>query len=222
MKNVIYGQYDSNFYPLKRFYEPEIPNRVREVLLELSQKELAVYRGGLAFVFLLNEKEYLLKDLDMLGYAENKDDILACLGDSDVVYVNKNTFGDTVITAFWRYDDEYFKLDILLCNEMPSVCEKSINGKKCYVVTASYVWRNRIEKIAEKKIRMHDDKKTLNHFKVARILSQYLTENKDAILVEDCIVVKEKLPEVQKVLSELVSISDLEQFMNQQLELVRG
>ena len=100
MKNVIYGQYDSNFYPLKRFYEPEIPNRVRKVLLELSQKELAVFRGGLAFVFLLNEKEYLLKDLDMLGYAENKDDILACLGDSDVIYVNKNTFGDNVITAF--------------------------------------------------------------------------------------------------------------------------
>ena len=69
---------------------------------------------------------------------------------------------------------------------------------------------------------MHDDKKTLNHFKVARILSQYLAENKDVILVEDCIAVKEKLPEVQKVLSKLVSISDLEQFMNQQLELVRG
>lgn len=219
MKNVIYGQYDSCFYPLKRFYEPEIPSRVREVLLELGQKELAVFRGGLAYVFLLNEKEYLLKDLDMLGYTENRDDILACLGDSDVIYVNKNTFGDTVITAFWKYDDEYFKLDILLCNEMPSVCEKSINGKKCYVVTASYVWRNRIEKIAEKKIRMHDDKKTLNHFKVARVLSQYLKENEDAILVEDCIVVKEKLPEVQKVLSELVSISDLEQFMNQIIEL---
>ena len=105
MNNVICGQYDSNNYSLKRFYEYEIPNVIREILLELSHKELAVFRGGLAFVILLKEKEYLLKDLDMIAYAENKDDILACLGDADVVYINKNTFGDTVITAFWKVDD---------------------------------------------------------------------------------------------------------------------
>lgn len=222
MKNVIYGQYDSSIYPLKRFYEHEIPNEIRAILLELSQKELAAFRGGLAFVFLLNEKDYLLKDLDMIAYEKDKEDILAYLRDADIIYINKNSFDDTVITAFWKVNDEYFKLDILLCNEMPSVCEKHINGKKCYMVTASYVWRNRIEKIAEKEIRMHDDKKTLNHFKVARRLSQYLAEKKDVIHVEDCIVVKTKLIEVRKVLSKLVSISDLEQFMNQQLELVRG
>lgn len=222
MNNVICGQYDSNNYPLKRFYEYEIPNVIREILLELSYKELAVFRGGLAFVFLLNEKEYLLKDLDMIAYVENKDGILACLRDADVVYINKNTFGDTVITAFWKVDDEFFKLDVLLCNEMPSVCEKNINGKKCYVVTASYVWRNRIEKIAEKEIRIHDDKKTLNHFNVAKKLSQYLIENKDMLHIEDCMAVKMKLPVAKVVLSKLVGTIELEQFMNQQLELVRS
>lgn len=222
MKNVIYGQYDSSFYPLKRFYEQELPNEIREILLVLSQKQLAVFRGGLAFVFLLNEKDYLLKDLDMIAYVENRDNIIAYLRNADVIYINKNTFGDTVITSFWKTNDEYFKLDILLCNKMPSVCEEDIYGKKCYVVTASYVWRNRIEKIAEKEIRMHDDKKTLNHYKVARKLSQYLIENKEEIHEEDYIAVEAKLSEVQGVLSKLVATSDLEQFMNQQLELVRG
>jgi hypothetical protein len=222
MSNVIYGQYDSNNYPLKKFYENELPDGIREILFELSQKKLAVFRGGLAFVFLLNEKNYLLKDLDMIAYAERSNEIIGYLREADIVYINKNTFGDTVITAFWKTSDEYFKLDILLCTEMPSVCEKNIDGKQCYVVTASYVWRNRIEKIAEKEIRMHDDKKTLNHFNVVKKLSQYLQENNDDIHAEDCIVVKEKLPEVQAVLSKLILNAELEQFMMQQLELVRG
>ena len=222
MKNVIYGQYDSNFYSLKRFYEHELPNEIREIHLELSQKELAVFGGGLAFVFLLNETDYLLKDLDMIAYVEKMDDILVCLKKVDVVFINKNTFGDTVITAFWKSNNEYFKLDVLLCNKMPNICEKDIYGKKCYVVTASYVWRNRIEKIAEREIRMHDDKKTLNHYMVARKLSQYLVENKGIIHEEDCIAVEMKLPEVQEVLSKLVVLSELEQFMNLQFELVKG
>ena len=150
------------------------------------------------------------------------DDILVCLKKVDVVFINKNTFGDTVITAFWKSNNEYFKLDVLLCNKMPNICEKDIYGKKCYVVTASYVWRNRIEKIAEREIRMHDDKKTLNHYMVARKLSQYLVENKGIIHEEDCIAVEMKLPEVQEVLSKLVVLSELEQFMNLQFELVKG
>lgn len=222
MKNMICGQYDAIKYPLKRFYEHELPNAIRETLLELAYKELAVFRGGLAFVFLLNEKDYLLKDLDMIAYADRKDAVLVCLKDADVIYINKNNFGDTVVTAFWKTNDEYFKLDILLCNEMPSICEMNIYGKRCYVVTASYVWKNRIEKIAEKEVRMHDDKKTLNHFKVAKKLSQYLIENKDAIYKEDIMAVKISLPEVQRVLSKLVETTDLQQFINQQLELVRS
>jgi len=51
MNNVIYGQYDSQQYPLKRFYYRQLPSEINDVLMQLCQKELAVFRGGLAFVF---------------------------------------------------------------------------------------------------------------------------------------------------------------------------
>ena len=57
---------------------------------------------------------------------------------------------------------------------------------------------------------------------VAKKLSQYLIENKDAIKKEDIMVVKTRLPEVQSVLSKVVATNDLQQFINQQLELVRS
>lgn len=222
MSKVIYGQYDSDKYPLKRFLEQEIPSGIRNVLLELSHLKLAVFRGGLAFVFLTNESRYLLKDLDMMAYSSNKNEILGCLQSADIVYVNKNTFGDTVITAFWRADDDFYKLDILLCEEMPSLCEKNINGKVVCIVSASYIWRNRIEKIAEKKLRKHDDKKTLNHFRVASKLSRYLIESKELIGEEDNSIVRSKLPVAKEVLSDLITETELEQFMKLQSELIRS
>lgn len=222
MKKVIYGQYDANAYPLKRFYEDELPDKIRELFFLLSHQQLAVFRGGLAFVFLLNEKKYLLKDIDMMAYSDNKDVLLDYLKCAEIVYVNKNTFGDSVITAFWKADDEYYKLDILLCNKMTSLCERIINGKSLYIVSASYLWRNRIEKIAEKNIRKHDNKKTLNHFYVAHKLSQYLIESRELIFEEDINVVIEKLSDLQLVLSKMITERELEQFMKLQFELVRG
>ena len=222
MSKVIYGQYDSQNYPLKRFYYKELPQRINNVLLGLSYMELAVFRGGLAFVFLLNEHKYLLKDLDMLAHESKKESILDALREADIVYVNKNTFGNSVITAFWKDDTEYFKLDILLCSEFPSGCKKVSNGKKVNVVSASYIWRNRIEKIAEKEIRKHDDKKTLNHYKVASELSKYLLYHKDEILTADIEIVDSKLLDLDKVLSGLISKNDLDDFLQLQMELVRG
>lgn len=222
MSNVIYGQYDSKKYPLKRFYITELPLEIKKVLYKLSQMNLAIFRGGLAYVLLLDVREYLLKDLDMLAFDNNKNGVLENLALADTVYVNKNIFGDSVITAFWQDNREYFKLDILLCSEMPRMCHKIVDGRTLNVVSASYVWRNRIEKIAEKEIRKHDDKKTLNHLKVARELSHYLLGIKDEILVEDIDVVKSILPDMERVLSKLITEKDLKEFLQLQMELVRG
>ncbi|RGZ63635.1 hypothetical protein DW979_12475 [Eubacterium sp. AM49-13BH] len=75
MSEVIYGQYDSNEYTLKRFYESQLPKTIRDVMMKLNQNNLAVFRGGLAFVYLLNEREYLLKDLDMIARTQRKENI---------------------------------------------------------------------------------------------------------------------------------------------------
>lgn len=220
MSNVIYGQYDSNEYTLKRFYEYELPLNIKDVMLKLNQDKLAAFRGGLAFVYLLDERGYLLKDLDMVAYPHCLEKILEYLEDSDIVYVNKNTFGDSVITAFWRNLDDYYKLDILLCEEMPSLCEKNIDEKVLRIVAPSYLWRNRIEKIAEKETRKHDGKKTLNHFYVASELSQYLYKNRNELEEKDINIVRIKLHDAQNVLSKLLTKMEVEEFMKLQLELV--
>lgn len=222
MSNVIYGQYDSQAYPLKRFYYEDLPQRINTVLLRLSQMRLAVVRGGLAFVFLLNETKYLLKDLDMLAVENKKECILDVLTEANIVYVNKNTFGDSVITAFWKSDTSYYKLDILLCNNFPNTCEKNVDGINVTVVSASYIWKNRIEKIAEKEIRKHDDKKTLNHYRVVNELSKYLLNHKSEILITDIETVNSKLPDVKTVLSHIINENDLEDFLQLQTELVRS
>ena len=222
MSKVIYGQYNSQNYPLKNFFYEELPQKINSVLLGLSQMRLAVFRGGLAFVFLLNENKYLLKDLDMLAHESKKEFILDSLIDADVVYVNKNTFGDSVITAFWQDSTEYYKLDILLCDNLPSTCKKIVCDMNVYVVSASYIWRNRIEKISEKEMRKHNDKKTLNHYRVANELGKYLQEHKDEILATDMEVVASKLSDAEKVLANLMTRNDVNEFLQLQMELVRS
>ena len=61
MSNVIYGQYDSNEYTLKRFYEYELPLNIKDVMVKLNQDNLAIFRGGLAFVYLLEPVDTKLK-----------------------------------------------------------------------------------------------------------------------------------------------------------------
>lgn len=222
MNNVIYRQYDSRQYPLKRFYYGEIPSEIEDVLMQLCRSELAVFRGGLAFVYLLNKREYLLKDLDMLALEINMDDILAVLAGAEIVFVNKNTFGGSVVTAFWKAEKEYYKLDILLCRELPGLCRRVFDDKAVVAVSASYIWSNRIEKIAEKEIRNHDDGKTLNHYKVARELSAYLVEHKDEVYGLDARKVESKLNAARNVLSLLIEENELNHFIEIQLGLVRG
>ena len=190
--------------------------------MKLNQDKLAFFRGGLAFIYLLDEKEYILKDLDMVASPNNLEKIISYLNDSDIVYFNKNTFGDSVITAFWNTEEDYYKLDILLSEEMPSICVKNIDGKELHIVSPSYLWRNRIEKIAEKAIRKHDDKKTLNHYCVANALGQFLDKNRLELAENDVNVVRNKLLDVQEVLLRLLSKEEVDEFMQLHLELVRS
>lgn len=219
MNNVVWGQYKAADYPLKHFYYEEIPERVKKVLFDLNQRKIAVFRGGIAFVFLLNKTDYKLKDLDMLAYDGNRDEIIDVLSDSDIVYINKNTFGDTVITAFWEDNQEYFKLDVLLNCELPKLNEIVFNTTSVTTVSASYLWRNRLEKIAEKEIRGHSVEKTKNHYNAARVLSLYLTEYRTEICQEDVDKIANRLNEIEFTLTDIISQTDIEQFIKIQLDI---
>lgn len=220
-KKVIYGQYDATEYPLKKFYYKEIPKEIKYSMFELNESELAVFRGGLAYIFLLDKKEYLLKDLDMIALESNLNKILQLLKNQDVIYVNHNTFGASVITVFWKSKNDYYKLDILLCKQLPELCRKTYEDKKITIISLSYLWKNRIEKIAQKEQRNHNDKKTLNHYTVVKTISTYLIEHKDEVSRLDAKIVEDNLEMVKKVLSLLIDEKELENFIEIQENIIR-
>lgn len=219
MNRLIYGQYEAGDYPLKQFFYRELPIKIKNVLFALASSELAIIRGGLAYMILLEDKDYCFKDLDMLASEKDQEKILSLLIDADVVYVNYNTFGDRVISAFWKCEKEYYKLDILIGTTMPHLCKKILEQNVVSVVLPSFLWENRIRKIAEKKVRHHEEQKTKHHYAVALAISEYLLIHREECLVTDIELVCELLPKVEAVLSSLISETELRTFMNIQSEL---
>ena len=111
---LIYGQYDEKNYPLKRYYANEIPPKIMKCIWKLSNTKNAIVRGGLAFIFLFNKNDYKLKDMDMLSFIDDEKVFIKILDEAEEIYINKNSFNEKVITAFWKSKNEYFKLDILM------------------------------------------------------------------------------------------------------------
>ena len=220
MNNIIYGQYNSIDYPLKTFFYDDLPKNIINTIFKLNFNGTAVFRGGIAFVFLLNENNYILKDLDMIALKKSKQEIINILKDSHIIFVNKNTFGEEVITAFWLCDTEYYKLDVLLCDKLPLICIYKYKNKYVNTVTISYLLKNRIEKIAEKRQRCHDNQKTLNHYVVAKKISNFLKNNCDKLYYDDAIAIKNKLHGVREVLLELLERSEVDEFIDTQLSLI--
>lgn len=225
MNNIIYGQYDSNKYQLKRFYINDVPSYILNIIKELSYKKLAIIRGGMSFIFLLSKNDYMLKDIDMIAYYKNQNDILKILSNnSEIIYVNKNSFGNTVITSFWKCSyfhlDEYYKLDILLTEDIIDYDECIWNGNKYYCITKQYLLTDRISKIREKFQRNHDDNKTKNHFYVSYYLSEYMIKNNYIIDKKYKDIIIEKLIGIDDILKNIVSDNEIDLFLNMQKQLI--
>lgn len=220
MNRVIEGQYNGNSYPLARYVVSDIPKNIMTVINKISEDQLGIVRGGLAFVFMLNCSDYVLKDIDMVALVEDKNQLLEYVTGADEVYLNKNSFGSDVITAFWRENEAFYKLDILLCDKLPKSECHVWDSTTWNTVTASFLWMNRICKIAEKKQRHHNDEKTLNHYRVANAISDYLL-NKNILLEQQHInTVISKIPEATEVLGQLISSKEIKLFFEKQMKLV--
>lgn len=214
MSEIIYGQYNATEFPLKHFCYREIPEHIGNQLFDLNRNRLAYFRGGLSYIFLTGNEEYQLKDFDMFSLAKNRNAIFDSLNDADVIFVNRNTFGETVVTAFWRVSTEFYKLDILLTKELLPLTEVDFKGRSILTVSVQYIWKNRLEKIAEKKIRNHDDKKTLNHYKVAFDLTDYIIRDKIDVSKRDIENIKTRRSEIESTLKLLIASEQLQEFMS--------
>ena len=217
---IIYGQYSSRDYPLKQYSFNDIPSHIRDVLKNLSDKKLAICRGGMAYILLTGDNSYLLKDIDMLAKESDAGNIFKFLFNADVVYVNKNKFNNDVITAFWKDDLDYYKLDILLQKNKINYI-KINNDVFDRVVPASYIWRDRIKKISENDIRGHSAEKTLRHFYVAYNISVFLQKHISLIDEYDKKVVASVLEKTYMSLEKMVDRDIMKKFIEVQNFLLR-
>lgn len=168
MGKIVKGQYDCMAYPLNRYIISEIPTYIWRLLLDTQQKEPTVIRGGLAYVLLSNDMGYTLKDIDLLCKESESERMLEIFSKSaDVIYINKNTFQESVITAFWLdCNGTYYKIDTLLIKEMPSFNIVEWNDDTLSVIDIVELWYDRIKKISQNKLRRHNREKTVNHINV--------------------------------------------------------
>lgn len=212
MTRIIFSQYKESDFPLKKYYYYEIKNEILKLLFDFNKQQKIIFRGGIAYIFLLNKIEYLLKDIDVFLLENYKEDLIENLKNigADYIYLNKNKFGKEVITSFWNSNNKYYKVDFLLCNKFPKINELIFNNLKLYTVSVSYIWRDRLIKIAEKAKREHSDLKTKNHYEVVLNLSQYLIENKCKIDFEDIDIISKKILHIKHELYNMKNISKKE------------
>lgn len=206
------GQYQADKRPLKKFYFKDAPLFLIDAIQRLVQDKICAVRGGVAYVIICNDNTYMLKDIDLLAYSSNVEKIKLALSSADEVYLNKNTFGNPVLTAFWKVEAEYYKIDVLLVSNLPKLQIRLFRGCCFKVVCASYLWANRISKITEKKKRNHSDEKTINHYKVAKNLSIHLLKE-GSVVKKYLMEVKQKRMYIESVLEPLLDKEELVYFL---------
>ncbi|GHV38883.1 hypothetical protein FACS1894187_18210 [Synergistales bacterium] len=173
-------QYDNSLYPLSAFSLNDIPQHISRAMSETARLYGAAIRGGVAFALLIGNYYHVLKDLDMIVSTNNYDSIacmLSCVADD--VYLNRNYIDEPVITAFWRNHDRFYKLDVLITDNLPktSIIYSQPFSEGVKTVSAGYLLINKLEKIAEKFSRRHTDKKTLHHYLVAKSLAEFMLQS---------------------------------------------
>lgn len=207
------GQYNGDNYQLTRFYENEIPGYIFKAIVQLVKNENVIIRGGLSYVLLFERENYILKDIDLLALNGNVDKLVPYFYSADIVYINKNTHGECVITAFWKNQDTYYKVDILMNSQIEGEETCFWRGNKCKTITKSFLWMDRMRKIAERKQRHHSKEKTLNHYWVAKYICEYMLSTKYLLHPEHAKFISSKIKEVKNSLVDLVEEKELNAFL---------
>lgn len=220
--------YDRNAYPLKTFYYHTMPLKMVEALKHLQAHFDVVIRGGLAYVIASEDRLYPLRDIDLALEMKQKEALLLeATSLCDEVYLNKNTFGDDVVTLFWAFGEEYYKLDILLVETLPTGRPVFIEifQAEFKIMDLTDIFYNRICKIAEKDLRNYTDEKVMRHFQVVSKLNQYFIDNgkmnKEAVKKIGLKNWSEKMTESLEIMSAYLLSMQLEQYRTDLIKIVK-
>ena len=213
MVKVIEKQYNSSNYPLMLFQWNDLPNYIVSVIEELNALNKVIIRGGLAYILLTKDFGYPLKDIDFIADYSSKRDIIKVLQVADIIYLNKNRFGDDVITAFWNIKDKYIKLDVLLCKNLPCI-ERVFYYKEYLVMAPTPLLLNKLNKIIQKTFRNHNDYKTYRDYLVAKNLVKYMLENNIFMIDSDVKFIVDNQNKIKSILENIISSEDIELFEN--------
>lgn len=211
---IIKGQYTGENYPLTRFYENEIPDYIITMILQLTKIEDVIIRGGLSYVLLFGKTNYILKDIDLLGLNGNVEKLVPYFYSADVVYINKNTHGECVLTGFWKKKDTYYKVDILMDCHIDGVEVCSWRENQCKTITKSFLWMDRLRKIAERHQRHHSKEKTLNHYCVANYICKCMVSENYLVYPKYAKFISTKIADIHNALIEVVDKKELDIFLD--------
>lgn len=218
---IYHCQYLAEKYPLNEFSIENIPDQISHSIAELSARTGALIRGGLCYYLYTHDDSYLLKDIDMIALVAIQEQALHILHkSSNEIYVNHNHAMKTVITAFWPIEKQYFKLDLLLSEKIPSSVEIQWNNKNMRCVPLDYILVDRLSKIAEREIRAHSIKKTLNHYSVVNKIADYMLQSRSFHLEISNDIFCELVHRAQSQLIPIIGQDKADIFLEKQLQLL--
>jgi hypothetical protein len=174
---IKFSEYDSLSYPLYVNKLNDLPEYMIEFIMLLNDAFDIVIRGGMAYVAISKEHSYGLKDIDLAVAFEDKERLLSLLNKNGYKgYLNHNAFGKEVITIFWKCDERFNKVDILMVERLPDYRIKTLEGfnGKFKVMEPACLMIDRISKIAEWEKRNHNLEKTAKHIAVVIELSRLI------------------------------------------------
>ena len=182
MNNIFFSQYDKAAYPLKKFTANEIPDTMKKILCVDENFLNGAVRGGLAYALLTKNADYVLSDIDLIYPRSCFESVVECCArNADCVFVNHNTFSDTVVTAFWQSGDEFCKADALILDKLPSTISIEWENHALRIVDGFFLWCDRLKKISQRRLRGHTEQKTRNHILVAKHLAEYLCQENASV-----------------------------------------
>ncbi|MBV5327496.1 MAG: hypothetical protein JZU65_07640 [Chlorobium sp.] len=185
-----YRYYKSEDYILKPFYVHKIPECVIPILTYLKNNVPFAIMGGTAYAVIKNDMGKMINDMDLLVLDINRDRLINDLSQSsDELYLNKNYNGDSFVTLFWKTANEFYKVDLKLTDKIPETVEyllpEQIPQVYYPVVSALWLWMDKLHKVASAELRGANEHKTLKQADFVVDLGKHIIGSIDKVILSN-------------------------------------